>query len=94
MNLKTNTMKNLKITTVAQAINAIVNYNTLPPQIDYRAPQGIKSIEAEKYLESISDSEKQKAFSEIERQIDEYYTPAFTGEDGVEYSCADMDAMF
>ena len=87
-------MKNLKITTVAQAIEAIVNYNTLPPQIDYRVPQRIKSTEAEQYLESISNSEKQKAFSEIERQIDEYYTPTFTGEDGVEYSCADLDAMF
>lgn len=87
-------MKSNRITTVEQAINAIVHYNTLPSQIDYRVPERNKSTEAEEYLETLGATKERKALNEVERQIDEYYSPSFIGEDGVEYSCADMNEMF
>lgn len=83
-----------KITTVKEAIDAVVTLNTLPPQIDYRVPQKMKAQEAEEFLETLSEEESKKAYTEITKQIEDYYSTCFTGEDGTDYSAADLNAMF
>lgn len=61
--------------TTKEAIQAIVRYNTLPPQIDYTLPWRLKSIKAEKFLDTLSGDEINKANAEIKRQIESYYGP-------------------
>jgi len=67
------------ITTTEQAIKAIVHYNTLPPQIDYRARERDRANEAKSFLETLDQTSKDKAFKQINEDIDEYYTPSIKG---------------
>lgn len=62
-----------------KAIRAIVNYATLPPQIDYCKPWKQKSMYAEEYLESLPKRLQEIAYQEIEKQIAAYYTPDESG---------------
>ena len=81
--------------TVEQAIQTIVHYQTLPPQIDYISPaQRAEFREAEELLESLSTVEQQVAYEAIQTQIDEYFTPSFQGADGEWYSPADLNSLF
>ncbi len=80
----------MKKLTVEQAISDIVDYNTLPSQIDFRDPWRMKSIEAEEFLDTLSENEKSSAFLKIQEKIDKYYTPV----DGLGFSPAEMDEMF
>lgn len=75
--------------TTEEAIDSIVTYNTLPSQIDYTRPYRIRSRGAEEYLETLEDSERNKAYDEIEKRIEAYYTE---NEDGI--SPADMAELF
>lgn len=81
-------MTNLEI------INAIVIYNTLPSQIDYRLPQKIKSMEAEEKLETLSLEEKTKIENEIGKQINDYYSATIKGIDNNYYSPSEMNERF
>lgn len=86
-----------KIKTIKEAMGHIISRSTLPPQIDYTLPYTRKAWDAARFL---SDAEKTKpnlvkeAHKRIQTQIEAYYTPTFKGEDGQEYSVADLDAMF
>lgn len=61
--------------TLKQAIQAIVTYNTLPPQIDYTLPWRLKAIKAEKFLDELSQKEYDEASAEIKKQTESYYSP-------------------
>jgi len=79
-----------------KAIETIVSYETLPPQIEH-IPLSFKRRfnEAHDHLKSLNKAEKDEAFDEIEKQVHKYqYETVYTDSDGVEYSAADMDSMF
>ena len=59
--------------TTQDAIQAIVTYNTLPPQIDFTLPYQSKAIEAEKLLDTLSYAEYDIAQAEILKQINDYF---------------------
>jgi uncharacterized protein (UPF0147 family) len=81
--------------TVKQAIQAIVNINTLPCQIDMVPREMRKRAEqAEKELAKLPFQLYENAQSEIIARIDEYYEPTIVGRDGNVYSAADMNNMF
>lgn len=76
--------------TIKSAIDDIVTYATLPPQIDYTLPWKIKADAAETFLlTQVHAEEAKKAFEEITRQIDSYFEPNEQG-----FSIAALDAMF
>ena len=87
-------MQHTAINTISQAVQAIVDLHTLPPQIDYRRTEQLRAIAAEAFLETLSENEQRKAAKQIHDQIDAYYAPSFTGTDGRTYSVAELDAMF
>jgi len=83
------------IMTVEQAIQTIVHFQTLPPQIDYISPaRRAEFREAEELIESLPTVEQQTAYEAIQAQIDEYFTPSFQGADGECYSPADLNSLF
>ena len=69
------------------AVNDIVSFETLPPQIDYRVPQERKADESREFLETLPNAKKYYAI--IRKRINDYHTPTENG-----YSVAEMDAMF
>lgn len=79
--------------TIAYAIRAIVTYETLPPQIDYRVPYEIKMQIAKAFLLTLTVEELDNIYAEIEKQVTKYYEPVEMA-DGNYYSPAEMDAMF
>jgi hypothetical protein len=79
----------MKTITTKEAIEAIITYNTLPSQIDYKVPWKIKAIEAEKYLDTLPIDEYNEANKEIKKAIDNYYTPNESG-----YSPSELNEMF
>jgi hypothetical protein len=60
---------------IEKSIKAIVTYNTLPPQIDYRKPYKIKAEKAEKYLESLPNGKQY--IKQAEDQIQDYYDSGY-----------------
>jgi len=52
------------------AINDIITYHTLPPQIDYTLPFKMKADRANEYIETLPDSEE--ILADIDAKIDEY----------------------
>lgn len=56
---------------ISEAIDDIVKYATLPPQIDYVKPYAFKSEKAYRYLESLPNGKKY--IDRAHRKIDEYY---------------------
>ena len=68
--------------TIEKSIKAIVTYNTLPPQIDYRKPYKIKAEKAQEYLESLPNGEQY--IKQAEDQIEDYYNSGY----------AELDAKF
>jgi hypothetical protein len=64
--------------TTQDAIQAIVTYNTLPPQIDFTLPYQRKAIEAEKFLDTLSYAENDIAQAEIMKQIHDYFESGAT----------------
>lgn len=75
---------------IKTAIQNVVNYHTLPSQIDYRVPQRNKAHEAEAFIESLPKRLAKRIGKAINRQIDAYYSPV-TPEG---YSVADLEEMF
>jgi hypothetical protein len=75
--------------TTKEAINAIVTYNTLPPQIDFTLPYRNKAIKAEKYLDKLPPLEHDAAQLEIKTITENYY---MEDEDGT--SPAYYDAQY
>jgi hypothetical protein len=65
-------MENQKNMKIKQAIEDIVTYATLPPQIDYVKPYMIKSDKAEEYLKSLHYGEKYIDIAN--KQIESYYS--------------------
>lgn len=83
------------ITTTAEAISAIVSYNTLPSQIDFISPgMKYKYQSAIKFVESLPAEQRYKVNFIISNEIDAYYSPTFEGDDGESYSPSDMMEMF
>lgn len=56
---------------IKNAINDIVHYRTLPPQIDYTKPYKIKADKAEEFLMSLPDGEKY--MEQVNKEVDVYY---------------------
>jgi len=77
----------MRITT---AIQAVVNYHTLPSQIDYRLPWRIKAFEAERVIDALPKRMAKRVWKSITRRINQYYSPV-TPEG---YSAADLNEMF
>ncbi len=77
------------ITSIAQAKLAIINFNTLPSQIDYVAPYKRMNNEAEEFLNTLPEEEKNSVWAEINNTIDSYYA-----EDEGGISQADRDNQF
>lgn len=75
--------------TKQEAVAAIIQYNTLPPQIDYTKPYERKAEIASTYLDGLPEKERDEAYEEIEWQTNLYYTPGECG-----HSPAELDAMF
>jgi hypothetical protein len=59
--------------TTQEAIDEIVGFETLPPQIDYRLPFKIKADKAEEFLKALPKEESEKAFAEIEERVNNYF---------------------
>ena len=60
---------------IEKSIKAIVRYNTLPPQIDYRKPYRIEAEKAQEYLESLPNGEQY--IKQAEDQIEDYYNSGY-----------------
>jgi len=73
--------------TAQEAIQAIVTYQTLPAQIDYRLPWKIEAVKAMEFLDTLSDSAQHLA--EIESKVDAYYAPTACG-----YSTVELNDIF
>lgn len=63
----------MKRLTVMKAIACIVDYETLPPQIDYTVPWQIKAREAEEYLRKLTPKSQDRIFRSIAHQVNKYY---------------------
>ena len=55
-----------------QAIDTIINANTLPSQIDYRVPYQIQANKAQEFIDTLPSEERNTANMEIATKIDEY----------------------
>lgn len=55
------------------AVINIITYNTLPSQIDYVEPYKRAMLQAEAFLNTLPQEEKDAAWAEINITIDAYY---------------------
>lgn len=60
---------------IEQAKADMISYATLPPQIDYTMPWRVKCNKAQEFIETLPTGIKNRIFSEIEAEVDEYYGP-------------------
>ena len=72
-----------------EAISAIVTLNTLPSQIDYLAPYQRKLYSALEFIKTLTQLEQDKAWDDINQQIEAYHTPTESG-----HTPAELDDMF
>lgn len=72
-----------------QAVADVVEYHTLPSQIDYTKPYWVKAVEAQRFIDSLPIVEKEECNDEIKSQIESYNTPGECG-----YSPAELNEMF
>ena len=75
--------------TTSEAIEAIILYETLPPQIDYTKPYWDKAVKAGEFLDALPELDRDEAYEEIRSQVELYNTPGECG-----HSAAELDAMF
>lgn len=59
--------------TTKQAIDDIVSFHTLPPQIDYARPYSHKANQAEDFLNTLPEPDRTNAFEEANRRVTEYH---------------------
>ena len=59
--------------TTQEAIQAIISYETLPPQIDYRVPQKLAANEAHEFLNTLPTIERDKCYVLIDMEVSKYY---------------------
>lgn len=83
--MKTNALKQK----VEQAINDIINYETLPSQIDYRVREKAKAEEANDFLNTLPKGLCQMYSIRIETAIELWHTPLACGQ-----SPSELDDMF
>jgi len=57
--------------TTQEAINNIVKYHTLPSQIDFTRPWMIKSIQSEKFIQTLPLIEQDRAWDEINKRMED-----------------------
>lgn len=63
----------------------IIEYRTLPSQIDYRLPYKIKADKAEKYIRTLNTDLQKAIFNEIDAEVNAYYS---------EHGAAQYDELF
>ena len=63
--------QNKKVDKINEAVNDIIVYYTLPPQIDCQASYRIRAHKAEQFLETLESSKVW--FKLIEKRINAYY---------------------
>jgi len=74
----------MKKFTVKTAIAEIINFQTLPPQIDYISPaERQKYQNANAYLETLCNATQKRAAAKINKEINHY----FSDEGAYQYDC-------
>lgn len=76
--------------TIAEAKNAIITFNTLPPQIDYTEPFRRKALEAEAFIDTLPEDQQMEILDYCQAKTEEYYAPGMDGSP----SAAHFDSLF
>lgn len=79
-----------------RAVEIIVSFNTLPPQIDYVSLARQKEVrDSIELIDRMPTGIRNKYNDLVTQKTDEYYTPSVKSFlDGKMYSVAELDAMF